>query len=59
MVMLGLGLYTFAVCIYGFLISTRESRGVVRGHNQELAGVTIRDSNEGYPMVRNHGEGPY
>jgi len=26
MAMLGLGLYTFFICIYGFLISTRESR---------------------------------
>lgn len=29
MVMLGLGLYTFLVCIYGFLISTRESKGLI------------------------------
>lgn len=29
MVMLGLGLYTFLVCVYGFLISTRESRGLI------------------------------
>merc|ERR1711976_837119 len=29
MAMLGLGLYTFFICIYGFLISTRESRGLI------------------------------
>merc|ERR1711953_1348231 len=29
MCMLVLGLYTFAVCVYGFLISTRESRGLI------------------------------
>jgi len=29
MTMLGLGLYTFFICIYGFLISTRESRGLI------------------------------
>ena len=32
MVMLGLGLYTFLVCVYGFLISTRESRLVFHHH---------------------------
>ena len=26
---------------------------------QPHAGLTPRDSNEGYPKVRNHGEGPY
>merc|ERR1719264_1249815 len=29
MAMLALGLYTFFICIYGFLISTRESRGLI------------------------------
>merc|ERR1712012_603668 len=29
LVLLGLGLYTFAVCVYGFLISSRESRGLI------------------------------
>ena len=26
---------------------------------EKLIGVVIRDSNEGYPKVCNHGEGPY
>ena len=41
-------------------ISFRRSR--IRGEQGEATTLTClknRDSNEGYPKVRNHGEGPY
>ena len=36
MAMLGLGLYTFFICIYGFLISTRESRSIFHLDNKDF-----------------------
>ena len=50
----------------GELIADTEARGyeealvnVGAGRQQRMEEYRNRDSNEGYPMVRNHGEGPY
>ena len=46
----------------------KPSRSYLNGHKKPVgvlqvqlgeSGVSSRDSNEGYPKVRNHGEGPY
>ena len=56
--------YSFSVLSLHTLLATLEEKHKHTKHNFHVSGqielsVVTSASNEGYPKVRNHGEGPY